>query len=112
MTVQFLSIDDEPIDGYAYPRAGICEFGLIDAEFPDWRRVVPIEPHEDDEKDKSYISIRFNADYITAFAKAHKCLIHNMETSLQFICTASDTAVKVKFSDVENMIGVIMPKRA
>jgi len=89
-------------------RVGVCEFTMVDGNFPDYRRVMPLETHE-------FALACFNPALIARFQKAGDILAkargQKAMGAMSLNAGGNDSPMLVKFSGEDRFTGVLMPMR-
>ncbi len=78
----------------------------IDGNFPDWRRVLPM----DSDDVSPYMS--FNADYMASFAKMANLITNSNVAHLITKQTTPDAPIKITMKYNADFLGVLMGMRA
>lgn len=95
----------DPKTGEKGKRLGVCAFEVVDAAYPDYKRVIP-----DNTENEDLVEIAFNAAYVADFAAAAK--IMGVKPVLRFVSGSGDRSpANVLFSGIPALDGVIMPHK-
>lgn len=80
-------------------------YAPVDADFPDWRRIIPSEILKADTMD-----LAFNTDYIADFGKMAKLLRDSKIGHIQIISNGNQNPITVNIA-YDGFIGVLIPVR-